>query len=38
VAVVDQPVDEGPGHDVIPKNLTPHSSKLLLLVSTVDAV
>jgi hypothetical protein len=35
VAVLDQPVDQGAGHDVIAEDLA-HSSKLLLLVSTVE--
>ena len=36
VAVVDEPVDEGGGHHLIPEDL-PQSSKPLLLVRIVDA-
>ena len=36
VAVVEEPVDESRGHDVV-AHTSPHSSKPLLLVSTVLA-
>ena len=37
VTVVQQPVDECRGHDLVAQDLASHSSKPLLDVSTVDA-